>query len=259
MRVERRSLSIAHAEDLLQRGDRLRQLTLRIVVHEHVAGAGVLLDLVHDSCLGQRGLDPRAAVTYGAVVAAVARDHRARADEELASVLRNAAVVDTRRGVVRVGREQQRVRTAHAEADDADFVRAAVLGCEPGPGGFDLLELTTFARTDGLETGLQTCPLLVPAEQVGRDREVALLGEPVGVVLHRGSEPERVVNHHHSGPRPGCRRCCEVGGERSVRSLDHDIIHGWKGNTPALPDQSSRQRLGLRPCPLIYCLLVTHV
>ena len=220
-----------------------------------MAGAGVLLDLVHDSRLGEGGLDPRAAVLDGAVVAAVARDHRARADEELASVLGNAAVVDTRRGVVRVGREQQRVRTARAEADDADFVRAAVLRCEPGPGGFDLLELTTLARADGLETGLQAGPLLVPAEQVGRDREVALLGEPVGVVLHRGSEPDGVVNHHHSGPRPGCRRCCEVGGERSVRSVDHEISHGWKGNMPAPPDQSPRQRLGLRPCPLIFLVL----
>ena len=202
-----------------------------VIVHEGVAGLGVLLYVVGDEGALQGLLQLIGDALLPLGQAAVAADDGAGGLEEVLEIRRKlAAVVDAGGREAVAGDEQQGESAAHAEADDADFAVAVGLGQEPAARGFDVVE-------GGSRTGHQVAhdraeaeKKAAPVVEVDGEGKEAGLGQPIGLVAVIPAHAEDVVKDDDAGHGAGGGRNGELSGHLAARSWDEDVGHGRSRN-----------------------------
>jgi len=167
-----------------------------------VAGSRILLDVVRHTKLSEGALQTRRPSAQGAVSAAVAGHHWAGPGQSAGRILGDLAVIHRRGRELELGRAEKGERAAHAEADDPDPPGAVVTLSESPAGALDLgvrLSLSRSRRLQSRDHASDSSPRV----QVGREREVPGGRQPIGLLTDVVSEPERILDHHDAGPRPG--------------------------------------------------------
>jgi hypothetical protein len=101
-----------------------------------------------------------------------------------------------------------------------------VLTGEPGARGLDVVEGAALAGAELADDGAQTAQHAAPPVQVGGGGQVALAGQPVGLVAQVLAHPAEVVNDHHARPRPLGRGRGHVGRQLPTRGDDLYLGHG---------------------------------
>jgi len=182
----------------------LKEAVAAMVVHEGVAGVGVLLYVVGDegAVKGRRQLIGYALFPRGQ--AAIAADDWAGGVEEIFDILgKRAAVVDAGSREAVAGGEKQGEAATHAEADDTDAAITTWLGEEPASGGFDVVEGGACAGgevADDLADADQAAAFVI---EVRGNGEKAGLGEPVGLIAVVLAHAKDIVEDDDAG----FRRC----------------------------------------------------
>jgi hypothetical protein len=133
------------------------------------------------------------------------------------------------------GGEQQGKPAADAKADDPDPARAVVPGGQPAAHCFHVLKRAALAGPQVVTKGAQASQCPAPGKQVWRSREVALAGQPVGLVAQVLAHAHGVMDDHHSPPRPLARRGREAGGHRPASGRDRHVGHHASSRGAASP------------------------
>jgi len=229
------------------RDDRARA---RRLAHEAVARARVDLNVVRDLQHRERPLQPfRVPGRQAPVPAAVAAHDRAGAGEHALGVVGNLAVVDRRGGESAARGTQQRETAAHAEPDDPGLARAI------GPPGQEALrrvecrEGRAAARLELPEGAAHAAgPGLAP-EQVGRQRQVAMGSELIGLTPDVVVQAEHLVDDDHARPRSaGPGRDSQVTGDSAARDRIAHVGHGCQPFCHQLRAARSSQALLFCSC-----------
>jgi hypothetical protein len=97
---------------------------------------------------------------------------------------------------------EQREPAAHAEPDHPDPPAAVRAFADPRADRLDVVEGLALAAQQRTERGAHAAREAARAEQIGRDREVAGRGQPVGLLADVVDQPERLVQHDDAGPGP---------------------------------------------------------
>jgi hypothetical protein len=97
------------------------------------------------------------------------------------------------------GGQQQGESAADAEADDTNLAGAPVLAGQPGADRFHVLVRPALPVAQVTAEGEQAAHGATGVKQIGRDGEVSVAGEPVGLVTQVPAHAVGVVDHDHPG------------------------------------------------------------
>ena len=198
-----------------------------VVVHEGVAGVGVLLDVVGNQSALEGLFEPVGISLLPLGQSAVTTDDGAGCLEEVVHVRRKlSAVVDAGGGEAAAGDQQHGESAAHAEADDAGLAVTVGLGEKPGTGGFNVVEGRPGAGQEVADDGAEAEEQAALVVEVDGDRKEAGFGKPIGLVAVVLAHSVDVVKDDDAGDGSWDGRSGKPGGHLAARGRNEDVGHG---------------------------------
>src|SRR5512132_1022164 len=227
-----------------------------MVVEEPMAGLGIHLDVMVHPDRRQSPLQPPSGPVAhrGTVLAAIAAHDRAGPGQHLFGVAGAAAVVGAGSREAAVRGQRQGIAAAHAKADHPDPAGAVLLLGQPGPYGLDVVEGPALPGAQLAHDGAQTAQHAAPPVQVGGGGQVALAGQPVGLVAQVLAHAGEVVDDDNARPWPLAGWGRHVGRHLPARGgelrLGHDVLLVFPSSADACmavrPPYSSGGQAGVR-------------
>ena len=203
-----------------------------MVVHEGVAGLGVLLDVVVYAHRGQAAAEPPPCAAQIRVLSAEAADDRARAFKELFGIGLLACRAIVHAGCVEPPArcQHQREPAAQAEADHTDPAGAVGAARQPGTHRLDLVERSPRPSACLTDDAPNAPPSATPGEEVGRGGQVARSRQPIRLPAKVMAHPDQIVKHDDAGEGTRAVRHRHVRRQPTVGTDDRRF-----GHRPSLP------------------------